>query len=111
MIRPVVVLALLLACVPLSGCCTMCSICDDGDGGIGRVPYGGTTRCLEAMQHTLFDDIFMAIPNSRAICFAFQVCDLPLSTAADTLLLPYTVPYALMHREAVPKSAGQQQGP
>lgn len=106
-IRSAAVLVALLACAALSGCCTMCSICDDREDGNGKLPYGGTTRCVGAMQSTLFDDFFIAIPNSRALCFAVQVCDLPLSAAADTLLLPYTVPYWLIHGVGQPAASEQ----
>jgi uncharacterized protein YceK len=107
MIRPVAVLALLVSCAVVSGCCTLASVCDDREDSNGQLPYGGTARCVSAMQHTLFDEIFIAIPNSRAVCFAFQVCDLPLSAAADTLLLPLTVPYTLAHASARPDASDQ----
>ena len=94
MIRAVVVLNLVLATAALNGCSTVASVCIDDDAK-GKLPYGGTTRCARAMNRTLFDDDFIAIPNSRVLCFAFQVCDLPLSFAADTVLLPFTVPHTL----------------
>jgi len=93
--RAAAVLTLLLATVALNGCSTMASVCMDNPVDGGKRPYGGTTRCVQAMKWTLFDDEFIAIPNSRPICFAFQVCDLPLSLAADTVALPFTVPYTL----------------
>lgn len=97
MVRAAFVVTLLLITVALSGCGTMASVCmyDPAEGG--KRPYGGTTHCVEAMKHTIFDDHFLAIPNSRALCFAFQACDLPLSLAADTVALPFTVPYTLIN--------------
>lgn len=95
--RAAIVLTLMLTTVALSGCSTMASVCMDDSVDGGKRPYGGTARCVDAMKHTLFDDNFIAIPNSRAICFAFQTCDLPLSLAADTVVLPFTVPYTLRH--------------
>jgi uncharacterized protein YceK len=96
MVRVAAVLSLMLATAALNGCSTMASVClDNQDDGKGKCPYGGTTRLVEVMNRTLFADTFIAIPNSRVLCFAFQVCDLPLSVAADTVLLPFTVPYTL----------------
>jgi uncharacterized protein YceK len=94
MIRAVGVLNLLLATAALNGCDTVGSVCIDDDAK-GKLPFGGTTRCVEAKNRALFYDDFIAIPNSRVLCFAFQVCDLPLSLAADTVLLPFTVPYTM----------------
>ncbi len=95
MIRAVAFLTLLPTTIVMNGCCTIASVCSDQDDGKGKMPYSGSTRCVEAMKWTLFDDDFRAIPNSRAICFAFQLCDLPLSIAADTVVLPFTVAYTL----------------
>jgi len=93
--RAAAVSTLLLATVALNGCSTMASVCYDDPGDGGKRPYGGTTRCVQKMKWALFDEDFIAIPNSRPICFAFQVCDLPLSLAADTVVLPFTVSYTL----------------
>ena len=95
MVRATAGVTLLLATVALSGCMTYASVCLDDHGDGGKLPYGGATRCVGAMKHTLLDDNFIAIPNSRPLCLAFQVCDLPLSLAADTLLLPFTVTYTV----------------
>ena len=103
MIRAAAALTLLLATVALNGCSTMASVCMDDPVDGGKRPYGGTTRCVDAMKSILFDDDFMAIPNSRAICFAFWTCDFPLSLAADTVMLPFSVPYTLTH--SFPSSA------
>src|SRR5262249_24762876 len=81
--RAAISLTVMLTTVALGGCSTMASVCMDDPADGGKRPYGGTTRCVETMKHTLFDDNFIAIPNSRPICFAFQTCDLPLSLAAD----------------------------
>jgi uncharacterized protein YceK len=94
-IRAVAFLTLLPTTIVMNGCGTIASVCSDQDDGKGKMPYSGTTRCVEAMKSTLFDDNLKTIPNSRAICFAFWLCDLPLSITAGTVVLPFTLTYTL----------------
>jgi len=82
---------LALVTASLSGCNTLCDL------GTEARPYGGTARCLDCMKHTIYDDDFIAIPNSRVFCLAGQACDLPLSVVADTIVLPLTVSYTVTH--------------
>jgi uncharacterized protein YceK len=82
---------MLFTALALSGCSTMASLSMDDPANGGKQPYGGTAHCVDSMRHTLLDEDFVAIPDSRVVCLAFQTCDLPLSLVADTVVLPYTL--------------------
>jgi len=96
-------LVALLAIATLSGCGTMRS-CSADEQEAWPI-YGGVAQDLRLIEDTITqafpsdDDPQTkndpAPPTLWPVAVAVRACDLPLSAAADTLLLPITVTYSI----------------
>lgn len=58
--------------------------------------YGGTRYNMDLMFQSPGDQTGMMVVISSAACI-FSTVDFPFSFVADTIVLPYTIPHAIMN--------------
>jgi uncharacterized protein YceK len=90
--------ALLLTTAALSGCGTAANLIWFAPFEGGMRPYGGVQADWSVTQGAA-DDLAKDSASRRPMNLVWAAIDLPLSALADTITLPLTVPYTLMHLE------------
>lgn len=90
------IIILIIACFASSGCATYMSFCPDvADPNESKV-YWGTREWISAYTYPLNEDPKVRSNVEILGVYLFGLVDMPLSFVFDTLLLPYTIPEALV---------------
>jgi uncharacterized protein YceK len=111
MIRATRIMWLTLAIGVLPGCGTMANVVWLAPYEGGMQPYGGVQADLTVAKEAV-DHLANRSKDSSSLDMGWvALLDLPLSGIADTITLPLTVPYTLLHPDpwAVLRSARTQQ--